>query len=136
MRVNNNLVLVSVYKAGDVNNATHHAKAKELLRKEGISFEELTGVSQNGTQADITFLLTASDVNVHASHVEAALSLITLFNRERFLEVHNDGKVDVHYVTGNTHYSVGSFVELPKGDKLPDAYVVREGDGRLFGVVE
>lgn len=130
-----NKVFVSVYlnnKSLEVNNQ-NHKKAQELLSKEGINFQVLTGIYKNNRE--LTFLLQSTSVEQHENNLDTAHNLGLLFNQESFLEVSNDDTAVLHFLSGQDEVLKGTFREVTEKEAIAnDNYTYEPIDNRYFVV--
>lgn len=132
--LNTNKVFFSAHRVGNSaeQNDSAHAKALDLLRREGVSYRLLMGVWQGNEERSI--MLESTDVRQHEQHVELALSLARLFRQDAVLEVANDGAAILHDVAGGSGTrAIGTFQEA-SGDlaKMQDGYTYDPATGKFY----
>lgn len=107
-----NKVFVSVETAYSDQNELSIRKAKDLLRREDVSYTLVNGVYHDIPEK--SFMLASTDINVHEDNLQAALNLARLFNQESVLEVLNDGTSYLHYIRSGDKIYLGVFQSVSK----------------------
>lgn len=115
-------------------NESRHRHAVDVLRREGVAFQELDGCWQGAREK--TLVLCATDVRSHEENMELAINLARLFDQEAVLEVTNDDQATLYTLTnGLWPQKVGRFVEVTEAEALARTSYTRDADGRYFSVV-
>lgn len=134
MRSGLNLIFVSAYLNDFSPEANHqnHAKAREILDKEGFQYQIVGGMYRGSKE--LSFCLSTDNASTHDKHLSAALNLGLLFNQDSVLEVHRDGVAVLHLKNGQSE-TLGQFGELNERDAVKeDSYMHEPVTGRYFGV--
>ena len=112
-------------------NSLNHAKAMDMLRREGINYVVVEGVYKKVAQ--LSFMLYADSHADHEDNLLVAVSLAQLFKQESYLEVHNDDAAVLHY-TGGSSEKLGKFTEVDK-DTASKNNCYTHLNGRYFVVI-
>lgn len=134
MKVNNNIVLVSVYRSELSNEVNHanHVKAIELLKCDDVPFSVVKGNYKGNDE--LTLMLSTNDAKKHSDNLSNALNLAYLFNQDSVLEVHNDGTSVLHSLRSDMpSLTIGSFKEVSKQEAVSqESYTYEPVSNRYF----
>ncbi len=115
-------------------NESNHAKALDLLRREGVAYRTVTGAWKGATET--TILIEASDVRTHELNLDLALNMARLFSQDAVLEVANDDTALLHDTGGGSGTRVlGRFREASRSEALSqDGYTYDQASDRYYVV--